>query len=308
MIKKLSKTFWIAQDLTDTSSVNELCPSDHSSGDKANTWDGTTDNGWSIEEMQVAPRAERVGVCQNGYTSDLLRIANDLKEEVGQMQRVVPHYLLFTEVFPARAENQGGQWRFTLQQVDGPDRTVVADWEPEFSEERLQLLSVVRGLEALDQPSRVTLITACRAVDQGIRIGLEQWRDDGWQWESFGEMTPVKNLDLWRRIDRAMRFHQLQCRYWKNSIAESMGLELQEAATEAAEPTINVATDDPEWSAFGRKVRSRRRLTASEETQESVRGRNGWGWASQAAASTCNAVKHLAKIGRDLSVNCAANL
>lgn len=211
---------------------------------------------------------------------------NDLKGEVEDMQRVVPHYLLFTEVFPARAENQGGQWRFTLQQVDGPDRTVVADWEPEFSEERLQLLSVVRGLEALDQPSRVTLITACRAVDFGIRLGLDQWRDDQWQWERYGEMTPIKNLDLWRRVDRAMRFHQLQSRYWKTSIAESMGQELEAAEGNRLEL---IGTNN---AGCGPRDTTRR----------------GWAWASQAASSTRNAVAHLAKIGRELSVNCAANL
>ncbi len=202
------------------------------------------------------------------------------------MQRVVPHYLLFTEVFPARAENQGGQWRFTLQQVDGPDRTVVADWEPEFSEERLQLLSVVRGLEALDQPSRVTLITACRAVDFGIRVGIDQWRDDQWQWERYGEMTPIKNLDLWRRVDRAMRFHQLQSRYWKTSMAESIGLELEAVKS-------NRITGLGQSTTVAPKPASTRR---------------GWAWANQAAASTRSAMVHLAKIGRDLSVNCAANL
>ena len=36
-----------------------------------------------------------------------------------------------------------------------------------------------------------------------------------WQWEHYGEMVPVKNRDLWQRVDRALRFHQLECRTWR---------------------------------------------------------------------------------------------
>jgi hypothetical protein len=44
---------------------------------------------------------------------------------------------------------------------------------------------------------------------------LEQWRENNWQWESYGEMTPIRNRDLWRRIDRAMRYHKVDCRTWR---------------------------------------------------------------------------------------------
>ena len=72
--------------------------------------------------------------------------------------------------------------------------------------------AIVRGLEALDQPSRVTLFTASRYVARGLRFGLESWRESDWQWERFGQMQPVKNADLWQRIDQAMRFHQVDVR------------------------------------------------------------------------------------------------
>jgi len=91
----------------------------------------------------------------------------------------------------------------------------VADQEPEVQGERLELLTVVRGLEALDQPSRVTLMTSSKYVREGIRYGLSEWQSNGWCWESFGEMVPVKNRDLWQRIDRAMRFHEVDCRTWR---------------------------------------------------------------------------------------------
>jgi ribonuclease HI len=120
-----------------------------------------------------------------------------------------PHYVLFSEFSHMAGE---GRWRFVLQAADGPDRLEAGDVEPGINGERLQLLTVIRGLEALDQPSRVTLITSSSYVREGIRHGLSEWRTNGWRWERFGQLVPVKNLDLWQRVDRAMRFHQVECR------------------------------------------------------------------------------------------------
>ena len=120
-----------------------------------------------------------------------------------------PHFLLFSE---SRAGRSGGQWRFVLQSLQGEEQIEVADDETEFQGERLELLAVVRGLEALDGPSRVTLVTPSRYVSRGLRFGLEEWRSNGWQWEHFGAMVPVKNRDLWQRIDRALQFHDVECR------------------------------------------------------------------------------------------------
>lgn len=90
-----------------------------------------------------------------------------------------------------------------------------ADAEPDARGERLELLAVVRGLEALDQPSRVTLITPSRYVKRGINYGLPEWGRNGWKWEHFGEMVPVKNQDLWQRLDRALKIHRIQGAAWR---------------------------------------------------------------------------------------------
>lgn len=128
-----------------------------------------------------------------------------------------PHYLLFSES-STRTNAQGtkrGRWRFVLEAVEGSFRFEAADEEPEVLGDRLDLLSVVRGLEAIDQPAKVTLITPSGYVSRGLRFGLEQWRENGWQWESFGQWKPVKNDDLWRRIDRALAIHQVEVRAWR---------------------------------------------------------------------------------------------
>jgi ribonuclease HI len=138
-----------------------------------------------------------------------------------------PHYLLFSESEGGRvtADTQQsggrrGQWRFVLETVDGSSRLEAADEEADLPENRLELLAVVRGLEALGQPSRVTLVTPSRYVNRGFRYGLDQWRENGWCWERFGEMTPIKNRDLWQRVDRAMQYHQVECRVWRFDLPE----------------------------------------------------------------------------------------
>ena len=71
---------------------------------------------------------------------------------------------------------------------------------------------MVRGLEALDQPSKVTLVTSSGSIRRGLRFGLDLWRQNRWHWERFGKMAPIKNADLWQRIDRALEFHNIECR------------------------------------------------------------------------------------------------
>ena len=81
-----------------------------------------------------------------------------------------PHFVLFSEA-SRRCEAQRGEkakgWRFILQTANGEGRFVASDVEPGTGGERLELLAVVRGLEALDQPSRVTLVTRSRYVSRG---------------------------------------------------------------------------------------------------------------------------------------------
>ena len=105
--------------------------------------------------------------------------------------------------------------------MDGRTRFEAADEEVESEEGRLALLAVVRGLEALEQPSRVTVVTPSRYVSRGFLFGLEEWRENGWRWERFGEMTAIKNRDLWQRIDRAMQYHQVECRVWRFDMPET---------------------------------------------------------------------------------------
>ena len=126
----------------------------------------------------------------------MIRITEDVQPSGhGSATSQTPHYLLYCET---GREDEPGRWRFVLRRRAGRDQLDVADAEPDVQGERLQLLTVIRALEALDQPSRVTLMAPDSYVRQGIRHGLPEWRQNGWQWERFGEMVPVKHCDLWK--------------------------------------------------------------------------------------------------------------
>jgi ribonuclease HI len=134
-----------------------------------------------------------------------------------RMHTSTPHYLLFsesTEDAPAAKRPGTGRWRIVLEAADGSSKLEAADDE-ELPPERLALLAVIRGLEAIPEPARVTLVTTNDYVRRGLRFGLSEWRENGWQWEHFGQRSAVKHADLWQRLDRALGIHQVQCRTWR---------------------------------------------------------------------------------------------
>jgi ribonuclease HI len=129
------------------------------------------------------------------------------------MQATSDHFLLYTEA--TRSEGSAPHWKFMLQSVGGDVQLSADDSELNSRTSRLELLAVVRGLEAIDRPARVTLLTSSRYVSRGIRRQLSQWREDNWQWERFGEFVSIRDKDLWQRVDHALQFHQVECSDWQ---------------------------------------------------------------------------------------------
>ena len=171
------------------------------------------------------------------------------------------HFLLFSESNPHAAgsglrEQPQGQWRFVLQSLDGSKQLEAEDVEPDVHGERLELLAVVRGLEALPEPARVTLVTPSRYVTRGLSDHLAAWRASDWQWEHFGEMVPVKNRDLWQRIDRALQFHKVECRAWR--------FDLPHAGPAASQASVVPAAH------FGRRAALRERAERAHASRPGV--------------------------------------
>lgn len=141
--------------------------------------------------------------------------------------KTAPHFLLLTDTDQfedetrattagqhsiAAPEIAGGRWHFVLEPIHHGVRIEADDIEPGVFGERLNLLAVVRGIEALEQPSHVTLVTPSKYVGRGLRRDMRVWKENDWKWDRFGQRVTVKHCDLWQRIDRAMNFHKIDCR------------------------------------------------------------------------------------------------
>ena len=72
---------------------------------------------------------------------------------------------------------------------------------------RMELLAAIMGLEALTRPSAVALTTDSQYVKNGITNWLAKWKKNNWQ---TAAKRPVKNRDLWLRLDRACQPHRIE--------------------------------------------------------------------------------------------------
>lgn len=153
-----------------------------------------------------------------------------------------PHFLLFCDSHIASRKAEAppavGRWHFVLERLDVSERLEATDTERAVPRDRLSLLAVVRGLEALEQPSAVTLVTTSRYVSRGLRYGLGEWREANYSWEHFGVQKPIRNADLWQRVDCALHYHHVDCRLLESVVIGNQGedVPLEETPVENVVP------------------------------------------------------------------------
>lgn len=123
--------------------------------------------------------------------------------------------LTFTLLYEIALNGNPHRWRFVLRSSEGHDELVAEDVEPGVHGERLELLTVLRALESLNQSSRIVIWTRSPSLREGFLYGLSEWPLHDWCWERFGQRVPVRNRDLWQRIERVARFHEVECRAWR---------------------------------------------------------------------------------------------
>ena len=78
---------------------------------------------------------------------------------------------------------------------------------PETTNNRMELMAAIQALEMLTKPCSVQLNTDSKYVMQGITEWISNWKKRGWKTAS---KTPVKNEDLWRRLDAAIQRHNIE--------------------------------------------------------------------------------------------------
>ncbi|MFV1464392.1 MULTISPECIES: ribonuclease HI [unclassified Phaeobacter] len=115
---------------------------------------------------------------------------------------------LFAYTDGACSGNPGpGGWGVLLRALDGD--TVVKEkelqgGEAETTNNRMELLAAINALESLARPSTLTVVTDSAYVKNGVTGWIHGWKRNGWKTAS---KKPVKNVELWQRLDEAQRRH-----------------------------------------------------------------------------------------------------
>jgi ribonuclease HI len=110
--------------------------------------------------------------------------------------------------------------------------------EPLTTNNRMELMAAIQGLEALRRPTTVTLYTDSTYLLNGITKWITGWQRNGWLTSA---KKPVKNADLWRRLVDAMKAHEISWLWVKghagdpgNEHADALARRgIEEAATTA---------------------------------------------------------------------------
>ncbi len=119
-----------------------------------------------------------------------------------------------------------GGWAAILR-WNGNERELVGG-EQMTTNNRMELMSVIAGLEAITRPMRVLVHTDSAYVEQAFaQRWLEEWRRNGWK---TAAKKPVKNRDLWERLDAAVNGHDVEFVRVKGHA----GVELNERADQLA--------------------------------------------------------------------------
>ncbi|AFO88966.1 MULTISPECIES: ribonuclease HI [Phaeobacter] len=115
---------------------------------------------------------------------------------------------LFAYTDGACSGNPGpGGWGVLLRAMDG--ETIVKEkelsgGEAETTNNRMELLAAINALESLARPSTLTVVTDSAYVKNGVTGWIHGWKRNGWKTAS---KKPVKNVELWQRLDEAQRRH-----------------------------------------------------------------------------------------------------
>lgn len=98
-----------------------------------------------------------------------------------------------------------GGWGAILHR--GADEKELYGGELNTTNNRMELMAAIRALEALKRPCDVVVTTDSEYLRKGITEWLAQWKQRGWR---TADKKPVKNQDLWERLERAAQTHRIR--------------------------------------------------------------------------------------------------
>ncbi|WP_444455813.1 ribonuclease HI [Rhodobacter capsulatus] len=105
-----------------------------------------------------------------------------------------------------------GGWGVLMRAMDGAmivKEKELCGGEADTTNNRMELMAAISALEALTRPTALTITTDSAYVKNGIQSWMHGWKRNGWK---TADKKPVKNVDLWQRLDAAQARHQV---VWK---------------------------------------------------------------------------------------------
>ena len=123
---------------------------------------------------------------------------------------MTPEYIeIFTDGACKGNPGRGG-WGALLRY--GTQEKELFGGELSTTNNRMELMAVIRALEALKRPCKALIYTDSQYVQKGINEWIHGWKKNHWMTSA---KTPVKNADLWKRLDAAAAQHRLEWHWVK---------------------------------------------------------------------------------------------
>lgn len=122
-----------------------------------------------------------------------------------------------------------GGWAYLLR-VPGKEKEDAGS-EPDTTNNRMELMAVIRGLEGLSRPCEVALASDSQYVVKGINEWLAGWKRKGWK-KADGQ--PVMNAELWQRLDAQLQRHRVVARWVKGHAGHPENERVDRLANSAA--------------------------------------------------------------------------
>ena len=138
-----------------------------------------------------------------------------------------PHVIVHTD--GACSGNPGpGGWGAIL--TYGEHEKELKGGDPHTTNNRMELMAAIAALEALKKPAKVELHTDSKYVHDGISKWIHGWKRNGWK---TADKKPVKNMDLWQRLDMAIQRHDVHWRWVKGHAGHEMNERADQLAVAA---------------------------------------------------------------------------
>ncbi len=141
-----------------------------------------------------------------------------------------PHVVIYTD--GACSGNPGpGGWGAIL--MSGRHRKEMGGGEADTTNNRMELFAAIAALEQLKKPSRVDLHTDSAYLRNGIMQWIHGWKRNGWR---TADRKPVKNVELWQRLDEAAQRHEITWHWVKGHSGHPENERADELAREGMAP------------------------------------------------------------------------